>query len=81
MTNNVKESSESYLRIEGHQRKTTDMRAPAEYVIRIFKGKYPRLNLIKNSFKNKKICDIGCGCGRHMIFLKTLLENLRSELL
>lgn len=43
---------------------------PAEYVIRIFKGKYPRLNLSKDSFKNKKICDVGCGDGRHLVFLR-----------
>lgn len=40
---------------------------PAEYVIRIFKGKYPRLDLNKN-YKNLKICDIGCGDGRHIPF-------------
>lgn len=45
---------------------------PAEYVIRIFKGKYPHLDLTKNSFENKKICDIGFGDGRHLIFLGEL---------
>ncbi|MGD0534560.1 MAG: class I SAM-dependent methyltransferase [Methanoregula sp.] len=43
---------------------------PAEYVIRIFKGAYPRLNLDKN-FRGRKICDIGCGDGRHIPFLHT----------
>ena len=42
---------------------------PNEYVIRIFKGKYPRLDLDKN-FKNLKICDVGCGDGRHIPLLR-----------
>lgn len=49
-----------------------DMAFPAEYVIRIFKGSYPNLNLKKKSFVGKKICDIGCGDGRHFILLKQL---------
>lgn len=43
---------------------------PSEYVIRIFKGIYPRLNLDKKSFKKKKICDVSCGEGRDLLFLK-----------
>ena len=46
-----------------------EMMFPSEYVIRIFKGSYPRLNLDKNSFKNKKICDLGCGDGRNLLLL------------
>lgn len=46
------------------------MAYPAEYVIRIFKGSYPRLNFDKDSFKNKKICDEGCGDGRNLVLLK-----------
>lgn len=42
---------------------------PSEYVIRIFKGKYSRLNLDKDSFKGKKICDVGCGDGRNIVLL------------
>ena len=42
---------------------------PAEYVIRIFKGNYPKLKLSKNSFVNKKICDVSCGDGRNLVFL------------
>lgn len=41
-----------------------------EYVIRIFKGKYPKLNFNKNSFKDKKIRDAGCGDGRNILLLK-----------
>ena len=48
----------------------SEMAYPAEYVIRIFRGKYPRLHLGKNLFKNKKICDIGCGDGRNLVLLK-----------
>ncbi|MBU1083864.1 MAG: class I SAM-dependent methyltransferase [Candidatus Omnitrophota bacterium] len=51
--------------------KDEEMPYPAEYVIRIFKGSYPRLNLDKSKFQGKKICDIGCGTGRNMYFLRT----------
>lgn len=44
---------------------------PAEYVIRIFKGKYPKLNFQKKSFLDKKICDVGCGDGRNLVLLST----------
>jgi len=43
---------------------------PAEYVIKIFKGKYPNLNLSQNGFVGKKICDFSCGDGRHLQFFK-----------
>ena len=42
---------------------------PAEYVIRIFKGEYPNLDFNKKEFRNKKICDIGCGDGRNIVLL------------
>ena len=42
---------------------------PAEYVIRIFKGNYPKLQLSKKSFSRKKICDISCGDGRNIVLL------------
>ena len=45
---------------------------PAEYVIRIFKGSYPKLNFDKKSYDGKKICDIGCGVGRN---LPWIMEN------
>jgi len=41
---------------------------PCEYVIRIFKGKYPKLDLT-DKLKNRKICDIGCGDGRNIPLL------------
>ena len=34
-----------------------NMAYPSEYVIRIFKGKYPTLNFNKN-YNKKKICDL-----------------------
>jgi len=43
---------------------------PAEAVIRIFKGKYPKLEL-KYKKKNK-ILDLGFGDGRHLFFFKSL---------
>ena len=43
---------------------------PPEYVIRIFRGKYPNLNLGSDSFSGKKIGDIGCGDGRNLSFLQ-----------
>ena len=44
---------------------------PSEYVIRIFKGKYPKLDLTSDLNKGKKICDVGCGDGRNLALLKT----------
>lgn len=49
--------------------KQKEMSYPSEYVIRIFKGSYPRLNFDKTSFKNKKICDLGCGDGNNLVLL------------
>lgn len=46
-----------------------EMAFPSEYVIRIFKGSYPKLNFDKNSFKNKRVCDLGCGDGRNLVLL------------
>jgi SAM-dependent methyltransferase len=48
----------------------TEMAYPCEYVIRLFKGQYPRLNLRKEGFLHKKICDVGCGDGRNLVLLK-----------
>jgi ubiquinone/menaquinone biosynthesis C-methylase UbiE len=44
---------------------------PCEYVIRIFKGSYPRLKLRKSEkFEGKKVCEVGCGVGRNLVVLK-----------
>ncbi len=51
------------------------MMYPAENLIRIFKGSYPKLNLKKLDFKNKKICDSGFGDGRNIAFFDQLKFN------
>ncbi len=55
-----------------------DIFFPAEYVIRIFKGNYPKLNLNKQDFRNKKICDIGCGDGRNLVLLNQCNFNVHG---
>lgn len=45
------------------------MEYPAEFLIRIFKGKYPRLDLRKNDYQGRRICDVGCGDGANLAFL------------
>jgi ubiquinone/menaquinone biosynthesis C-methylase UbiE len=55
---------------------TKNIAYPAEYVIRIFKGDYPKLKLSKNSFLKKKICDISCGDGRNLVFLNNCGFNI-----
>jgi ubiquinone/menaquinone biosynthesis C-methylase UbiE len=42
---------------------------PAEYIIRILKGNYPRLSLNKN-YRGKKLGDIGCGDGRNFVVMR-----------
>lgn len=49
-----------------------DLTYPAEYVIRMFKGAYPRLNLRDLGYEGKTICDVGCGDGVNLHFLSTL---------
>ena len=53
------------------------MAYPAEYVIRMFRGNYPRLNLssVGGGYEGKSILDIGCGDGRHLSFFNTLGFN------
>ncbi len=54
--------------------KVNDISYPAEGVIRIFKGKFPKLKL--KFKKNQKILDLGFGDGRHVLFLKNLGLNV-----
>jgi SAM-dependent methyltransferase len=42
---------------------------PSENLIRIFKGDYPEHSFDSNNFDDKSILDVGCGDGRHLVFL------------
>lgn len=48
-----------------------EMAYPAEYVIRIFRGNYPHLSMPKPK-PGQSILDVGCGDGRHLVFLNSL---------
>ncbi len=74
--------------------KGKDTAYPSEYVIRILKGKFPKLNLNKQDFIGKKILDMGCGDGRNLILAKSvgfdicgveitdeIIEKIKSNLL
>ena len=55
---------------------------PSEYLIRIFKGVYPRLNLGVESLERKTICDMGCGDGRNIFLFKDfthLLMDIKEQ--
>lgn len=60
---------DNYAEVYGSSR---SMSYPAEYVIRIFKGAYPRLELPKDEYGDSRILDVGCGDGRHLVFLSDL---------
>jgi SAM-dependent methyltransferase len=47
------------------------MAYPAEYVIRIFRGSYPRLAMPK-PVPGQRVLDVGCGDGRHLPFFFNL---------
>ena len=42
-----------------------DMPYPSEYVIRIFKGRYPKLDFYSKGYSDKSILDVSCGIGRN----------------
>jgi len=44
-------------------------RLPAEYLVRMIKGEYPKLNLKNWYSSNDKVLDASCGDGRHSTFL------------
>ncbi|MDR2104390.1 MAG: class I SAM-dependent methyltransferase [Deferribacteraceae bacterium] len=48
----------------------TEMAYPAEYLIRIFKGSYPRLDFKKELYPHQKALDIGAGDGRNSAMLR-----------
>lgn len=45
---------------------------PNEFLVRIFKGRYPRLDLDKSRYHEQKACDLGCGDGRNLVLLHDL---------
>jgi SAM-dependent methyltransferase len=45
---------------------------PSENVVRIFMGRFPRLNLEKSRYHEQRICDVGCGDGRNLVLLHDL---------
>ena len=45
---------------------------PDEYIVRIFYGIYPKLDLKRYGFRGKKICEVGCGDGRNLQMLSRL---------
>lgn len=50
--------------------KGRELEYPAEYLVRILKGTHPHQSFRSINFLNKKICDIGCGSGSNIVFLK-----------
>lgn len=54
---------------------------PAEYLVRIFLGNYPRLSLNKTAFFNQRLLEVGCGDGRNlMLFSRLGLETYGTEI-
>ncbi|HQQ66730.1 MAG TPA: class I SAM-dependent methyltransferase [Thermotogota bacterium] len=49
-----------------------EMPWPSEYVIRIFRGKFPKLRVPEMLKKGSTVLDIGCGSGRNMPLLYSL---------
>jgi SAM-dependent methyltransferase len=56
---------------EEYYKSLNSLMIPNEYVVRAFMGNYPDLSIPKN-FIGKKVCDISCGDGRNLIFLKKI---------
>ena len=51
----------------------SDMPFPSEYVIRMFKGKYPNCDLkLAGGYKGKRLLDISCGIGRDLVLFNQL---------
>lgn len=59
-----------------HYKSLNKISYPAEGIIRIFLGKYPKLNF---KYKSKqKILDLGYGDGRHLLFFNKLNLNVHG---
>lgn len=67
----MKEMSDSYL-----EKYSAWSRLPAEYFVRIMKGKYPRLNLSDWYTTGDKVLDAACGDGRHFSYLLNMGFNV-----
>lgn len=53
--------------------KRTDAKTyPNEYLVRIFMGSYPRLNLDKTSYAHQRVLDMSCGDGRNILLFHDL---------
>ena len=52
-------------------KKSSSISYPAEGVIRIFKGSFPKLKMDK-PLEGAKILDVGCGDGRHLSFFESI---------
>lgn len=50
----------------------SEMAFPAEGVIRIFKGRFPGLEMARDSHAGRSILDLGCGDGRHLPLFHSL---------
>jgi ubiquinone/menaquinone biosynthesis C-methylase UbiE len=59
-----------------HYKSINKISYPAEGIIRIFLGKYPKLNF--KCTAKQKILDLGYGDGRHLIFFKKLNLNVHG---
>jgi SAM-dependent methyltransferase len=45
---------------------------PAEFLVRIFLGNYPSLNLDKTVYSQQRLIEVGCGDGRNLILFSRL---------
>lgn len=45
---------------------------PDEFIVRIFQGRYPHLDLVREGFQGKTVCEVGCGDGRNLPLLHSV---------
>lgn len=54
---------------------------PNELVTRIFRGRFPSLDLKSGNFEGRRFCDVGCGDGRNLLAVQDLgLELTGTEI-